>query len=83
MNYFEFNSPTKIYFGKDVELKVGEVIKEKGYRKVLLHYGKSSIIKNGLYEKIINSLKANDIEYVELAGVEANPKIEYVLLFTS
>ena len=32
MNYFEFNSPTKIYFGKDVELKVGEVIKEKGYR---------------------------------------------------
>ena len=31
MNYFEFNSPTKIYFGKDVELKVGEVIKEKGY----------------------------------------------------
>ena len=78
MNYFEFNSPTKIYFGKDVELKVGEVIKEKGYRKVLLHYGKSSIIKNGLYEKIINSLKANDIEYVELAGVEANPKIELV-----
>ena len=63
---FEFYSPTKIFFGKDVELKVGNVIKEKGYKKVLLHYGKSSIIKSGLYDRIINSLKENQIDYLEL-----------------
>lgn len=78
MNYFEFNSPTKIYFGKDVELQVGKVIKEKGYKKILLHYGKSSIVKNGLYQRIIDSLVNNNIDYVELTGVEANPKIELV-----
>lgn len=78
MNYFEFNSPTKIYFGKGVELQVGKVIKEKGYKKILLHYGKSSIVKNGLYQRIIDSLVNNNIDYVELAGVEANPKIELV-----
>ena len=62
MNYFEFISPTKIYFGKDVELKIGEVIKEKGYKKVLLHYGKSSIIKSGLHYRIVNSLVSNGID---------------------
>lgn len=75
---FEFYSPTKIFFGKDVELKVGNVIKEKGYKKVLLHYGKSSIIKSGLYDRIINSLKENQIDYLELGGVEPNPKIDLV-----
>lgn len=78
MNNFEFVSPTKIYFGKDVDLKVGSCIKEKGYHKILLHYGKSSIFKTGLYERITNSLKENDIEFVELGGVEANPKIDLV-----
>ena len=78
MNNFEFVSPTKIYFGKDVELKIGNCIKEKGYKKVLLHYGKSSIFKSGLYDRITNSLKENDIDFIELGGVEANPKIDLV-----
>ena len=43
---FDFYSPTKIFFGKDRENEVGEIIKKYGYKKVLLHYGKSSI-KNG------------------------------------
>ena len=43
MNNFEFQSPTKIYFGKDTELNVGKIIKEYGYKKVLLHYGSKSI----------------------------------------
>ncbi len=78
MNNFEFVSPTKIYFGKDEEKRIGEILKKEGYKKILLHYGKSSIFKSGLYDIVTNSLRKNDIEYVELGGVEPNPKIELV-----
>ena len=75
---FEFCSPTKIYFGKGKEDEVGKIIKEYGFKKVLFHYGKSSIFKTGLYDKVVKSLKENQIEFVELGGVEANPDITLV-----
>lgn len=78
MTNFEFYSPTKIYFGLNRETEVGTIIKQYGFHKILLHYGKSSIKKTGLYDKVIASLKSNNIEYVELAGVEPNPKIDMV-----
>ena len=78
MNSFDFCSPTKIYFGKDKENNVGEYIKEYGFKKILLHYGKASIFKSGLYDKVVSSLKRNNIDYVELGGVDANPDISLV-----
>ena len=75
---FEFCSPTKIYFGKDKENEVGKIIKSYGFKKVLFHYGKSSIFKTGLYDKVVRSLKENEIEFIELGGVEANPDITLV-----
>ena len=47
-------------------------------KKVLLHYGQSHIKKTGLYEKIISSLKENNIDFIELSGVVPNPRIELV-----
>ena len=78
MENFEFCSPTKIYFGKDKENSVGEIIKSYGFKKILFHYGKSSIFKTGLYEKVVNSLNENNIQFIELGGVEANPDITLV-----
>lgn len=78
MKNFNFISPTKIYFGKDRELEVGKIIKEYGFKKILFHYGKNSIKKSGLYDKVVNSLNENQIDYIELAGVEPNPKVELV-----
>ena len=75
---FEFQSPTKIYFGKGVENKLGEVLKEAGHHKVLLHYGMGSIFKSGLYDKLMASLKEAGFKVFELGGVEANPKIDLV-----
>ncbi|MGN1296108.1 MAG: iron-containing alcohol dehydrogenase, partial [Bacilli bacterium] len=65
---FEFLLPTKIYFGKGEENKIGEIIAGYGYKKVLFHYGKNSIKKSGLYDKVVASLQKNNIEYVELGG---------------
>ena len=75
---FDFYSPTKIYFGKDRELEVGNIIKGYGFKKILLHYGKSSIKKTGLYDKVVTSLNNAGIEFVELGGVEPNPKLSLV-----
>lgn len=78
MKNFVYLAPTKMIFGRDTQHKVGEVIKEYGFKKILLHYGKESIKKIGLYDEVVNSLKQADINYVELGGVEPNPKLSLV-----
>lgn len=78
MNNFVYNTPTKVYFGKGYEEKVGEIIKQLGYKKILLHYGKGSVKKIGLYDKVVKSLNDYNIDFVELGGVEPNPKITLV-----
>lgn len=75
MESFEFVSPTKIFFGKDGETRIGEIIASYSFRKILFHYGKKSIKETGLYDRIVSSLKENRIEFVELGGVEANPDV--------
>lgn len=78
MNNFIYYTPTKMYFGKNEEDNLGKIIKELGYKKILFHYGKSSIKKSRLYDKVVKNLKENEIEYIELGGVEANPKLSLV-----
>ncbi len=75
---FEFHTPTKVFFGKDTHKNVGEIIKNYGYKKIMLQYGKSSIKKSGLYDEVMLSLKENGIEVVEMGGVEPNPKLSFV-----
>lgn len=75
---FTYYAPTKVFFGKDTHKKVGEIIKEYGYKKIMLQYGKGSIKKTGLYDEVMTSLKDNGIEVVEMGGVEPNPKLSFV-----
>ena len=79
MNNFVYYAPTKIYFGKGEESKIGQILKEYGFKKILFHYGKSSIKKSGLYDRVVKSLTEAKIKFVELGGVEANPKLSLVL----
>ena len=79
MKNFIYNTPTKVYFGKNEEEKLGEILNYYNVKKVLLHYGTSSIKKSGLYDKVINQLKLANIEFVELGGVTPNPKLSLAL----
>lgn len=79
MNNFEFISPTKIYFGKDKEKEIGNIIKSYNFKKIAFIYGGGSIKKIKLYDSIINSLNENDIEFIEIPGVEPNPKLSFVI----
>ena len=75
MEQFSFYTPTKVIFGKGVQSQVGAVIKSYGFTKILFHYGSGSIKKSGLYDQIVASLRENGIEFVELGGVQPNPKL--------
>lgn len=78
MQDFMYYAPTKVYFGKDKHKEVGKIIREYGYSKIMLQYGKASIKKNGLYDEVMESLKSNGIAVVEMGGVEPNPKLSFV-----
>ena len=78
MNNFTFCTPTKVIFGKDVEKQIGETIKQYGASRVLIHYGGGSVKKTGLFDKIVNSLESAGLTYVELGGVQPNPKLSFI-----
>lgn len=78
MNDFTYQNPTKVEFGKAKENNIGLYIKEANIKKVLLVYGMGSIKKNGLYEKIIESLTTHGILYEELDNVVSNPLLSRV-----
>ncbi|MBQ7046700.1 MAG: iron-containing alcohol dehydrogenase, partial [Oscillospiraceae bacterium] len=74
MNNFQFYSPTEFVFGKGTENETGKYVKKHGGSKVLLHYGGGSAVKSGLLDRIKKSLDENKIAYVELGGVQPNPR---------
>lgn len=79
MENFEFHNPTKVIFGKKTHLKIGEILRADGIKRILFVYGQSSIKKTGLYDEIVSSLKNNNIEFVEHAGVKPNPVLSHTL----
>lgn len=74
MENFDFYSPVRIIFGKGTEERVGKETIKFG-SKVLLHYGGGSIKKTSLYDRVMKSLKKENIEVVELGGVKPNPRL--------
>ncbi len=78
MNNFIYETPTKVYFGKDEELKVGKLVAEYKPEKVLIHYGGKSAKESGLLDRVKKCLEDEKIAYVELGGVVANPQLSLV-----
>ena len=75
---FKYYTPTKVIFGRESESRVGELIKEYGAQKVMIHYGGKSAIKSGLLDSVKRTLNNSDISYVELGGVVPNPHLAKV-----
>lgn len=74
MNNFTFYSPTYFVFGKDEETNAGHYVRRFGGTKVLIHYGGGSVIRSGLLDRVKASLTDQGIAYVELGGVQPNPR---------
>ncbi|MGI5853057.1 MAG: iron-containing alcohol dehydrogenase [Bacillota bacterium] len=78
MQDFYYSVPTKVFFGKGVAAKVGELARRFGTKAMVLHYGDGVVEKIGLYDIVINSLKENGVDYVELKDIRPNPRISKV-----
>lgn len=74
MNNFTFYSPTFFAFGKDQENNVGKYIKRFGGHNVLIHYGGGSVIRSGLLGRVKKVLEEEGLTYMELGGVQPNPR---------
>lgn len=74
MNNFNFYSPTFFVFGKERENEAGKYVKRFGGTNVLLHFGGGSVVKSGLLDRVKTSLKAENIRFTELGGVQPNPR---------
>ena len=69
---FTFYNPTKIHFGKNALDALKEELSSYG-ENVLLVYGKGSVKKIGLYDKVINILTECGKKITELPGIKSNP----------
>ena len=74
MRNFVYCVPTKFAFGRGVENDTGALLKELGATRVLIHYGGGSAVRSGLIGRVERSLEAAGITWVELGGVQPNPR---------
>ena len=69
---FSYKNATKLYFGDDSLKYLNDELPKYG-DTVMLIYGGGSIKKNGIYDEVVNILKANGKKVIEDAGVMPNP----------
>ena len=77
MRNFSFSQPTLCIFGPESEKALREQMEGRA-KKVLLHYGGGSIKQNGIYDMVCGTLAGLGIEFVELGGVQPNPRVTLV-----
>ena len=75
---FTYYTPTKVVFGKESDRQLGALIKARGAKKVLIHYGGGSVERNGVLKRVEEALAAEKIAYVKLGGVVPNPHLSLV-----
>lgn len=72
MKNFDYQTPTRLIFGKGVVAKKLQSVMALYGKRVLITYGGGSIKRNGLYDQVKSMLA--DKEIFELPGIEPNPK---------
>lgn len=79
MNSFTYKMPVQVYFGENgVRNHLESELKKYG-PNIMLAYGRGSVKKIGLYDELMDILKACGKNVVELKDIPANPTYDKVL----
>ena len=73
---FRFYAPTEVIFGRDAEDKTGEVAATYG-KRALLVYGKGSVVKSGLLDRVTASLDKAGVAWALFGGARPNPTLAH------
>lgn len=79
MNNFIFENTTKVFFGKGCVKEYLACLTKNFVGTVMLAYGGGSIKKNGIYDEVMETLKAEGRSVVEFPGIMVNPTYAKVL----
>lgn len=66
---FTYYTPTKVAFGKGSVERVGELMKQFGGTRVLIHYGGQSAVRSGVLDRVKKSLDEAGIFHVDWAAL--------------
>lgn len=77
MENYAYSNPVKLLYGAGAVDRVAEEIAPYG-KKVLLVYGQHHVKDTGLYDRITKQLAQAGLEWCDLPGVKANPKLDLV-----
>ena len=75
MDNFTFHNPTRLFFGKGQIASLDEAVPKD--KKILLLFGKGSIMANGVYNQVRRALGNRTV--LEYGGIEANPVYETLM----
>lgn len=75
---FEFFNPTQVFFGRSAMENLPGLLSLYG-PNVLLAYGGGSIRANGVYDQVLQALKASGKTVTEFTGIMPNPTYAKVL----
>ena len=78
MIHFQYHAPTQVIFGQDSYLQAPRLIQEAGASRILVHYGRRSVIRSGLLSRMLSALQDAGIPYETLGGVRPNPRLSLV-----
>lgn len=74
---FQFQIPTKIYFGEEKVNSIGQIVKEWGWKKILI-VTDPIMVDLGVIKQITHYLKETKISYEVFSEVKPDPQISVV-----
>jgi alcohol dehydrogenase YqhD (iron-dependent ADH family) len=74
---FEYNIPTRVYFGKGEVASLEHELKGR-YKRVLIVTGSGSVKSNGVFDQVLAQVKKAGLDYKELSGIQPNPRLKSV-----
>ena len=76
---FMFSLPTRVIFGREAVKEIPGLIKQGGFKKVLLHsYDEESLKGISIFQEVKALLEETGIAYAQLLGVKPNPTLSFI-----